>query len=186
MFWPHRLTKRHIDLEDIVKVGDYVYRLDETISDEYKVTRLQVTNIKTDEKETSEECFLTMFIFNDRTLTLSDGTKYKMSHLIYKSNIYVDINFHLYRYDKNLPYTKIFLTKELAYNYLYWMSYNKSTEYKNRLLDAQRKFNIWDNKEKLYKKYKDLKTEKRFEDYEYRKFDRKTRAIYDSEQGSDT
>ncbi len=186
MFWPHRLVKRHIDLEDIVKVGDYVYRLDEVIPDEYKVTRLKVTDIKTDEKESSEEHFLTMFIFNDRILTLSDGTKYKMSHLIYKSNIYEDINIHLYRYGKNLPNIKIFLTKELAYNYLYWLSYDKSTQYKNRLLEAQHKFNIWDNKEKLYKKYKDLKTEKRFEDYEHRKFDRETRAIYDSEPDSDT
>lgn len=178
MFWHHKLTKKHIDLEDIVKIGDYVYRLDEIVLDEYKVTRLKVIDIKTDEKESSEEYFLTMFIFNDRILTLSDGTQYKMSHLIYKSNIHKDIN---YRYDKNLPNIKIFLTKELAYNYLYWLSYDKTSQYKNILLEAQYKFNIWDNKEKLYKKYKDLKTEKRFEDYEYRKFDRASRIIYDSE-----
>ena len=178
MFWHHKLTKKHIDLEDIVKIGDYVYRLDEIVLDEYKVTRLKVIDIKTDEKESSEEYFLTMFIFNDRILTLSDGTQYKMSHLIYKSNIHKDIN---YRYDKSLPNIKIFLTKELAYNYLYWLSYDKSSQYKNRLLEAQYKFNIWDNKEKLYKKYKDLKTEKRFEEYEHRKFDRATKTIYDSE-----
>ena len=87
MFWHHKLIKKHIDLEDIVKIGDYVYRLDEIVLDEYKVTRLKVIDIKTDEKESSEEYFLTMFIFNDRILTLSDGTQYKMSHLIYKSNI---------------------------------------------------------------------------------------------------
>ena len=178
MFWHHKLTKKHIDLEDIVKIGDYVYRLDEIVLDEYKVTRLKVIDIKTDEKESSEEYFSTMFIFNDRILTLSDGTQYKMSNLIYKSNTHKDIN---YQYDKNLPNIKIFLTKELAYNYLYWLSYDKTTQYKNILLEAQYKFNIWDNKEKLYKKYKDLKTEKRFEDYEHRKFDRASRTIYDSE-----